>query len=442
MALDDIVKVVITAQTKAPSRVGFGVPLVMAYHNVFPERAREYAASTAIADMIAAGFTATDAAVRAVSSLLAQNPKPTKVIVGREENTQKQKINITPKAPLIPNYDYTVKVNGLEATYTTDADPTAAEITAGLKTQIDALAQPVTTTDNTTDLDIESNAIADQFRFTVVDRSILTQVNETPDGTPDGIEDDIIAVQAVNDEWYTVHLTTLSKAVIKAAAGYIETQIKLMVTSSADDACYDPVSTTDVLYELDAAAYARTACMYHHDALEEFPGAGWAGLALPKDPGSLTWMFKTIAGVTFTDLNSGEQTAIKNKNGNCYVRISGVNMTQWGITSSGEYIDVIRGIDFLRARLQEYIFARLVNLDKVPYTDKGVGIVEAEIRAVLDLCINQGILAASPAPTVGVPLVENVSSTDRANRLLPDVTFEARLAGAIHAVEIDGVVSV
>jgi hypothetical protein len=40
------------------------------------------------------------------------------------------------------------------------------------------------------------------------------------------------------------------------------------------------------------------------------------------------------------------------------------------------------------------------------------------------------------------PKVKDVSSADRANRVLPDVTFSATLAGAIHAVEILGTISV
>ena len=57
MSLTDIVDVTITAQTAAPSRVGFGVPLVMAYHTHFVERVRNY---TGLAGMIADGFTATE----------------------------------------------------------------------------------------------------------------------------------------------------------------------------------------------------------------------------------------------------------------------------------------------------------------------------------------------------------------------------------------------
>lgn len=49
---------------------------------------------------------------------------------------------------------YTVTINGTAFPYTSDADATVAEITAGLKLLIDAGSEPVTTTDNGTDLEV------------------------------------------------------------------------------------------------------------------------------------------------------------------------------------------------------------------------------------------------------------------------------------------------
>jgi len=78
----------------------------------------------------------------------------------------------------------------------------------------------------------------------------------------------------------------------------------------------------------------------------------------------------------------------------------------------------------------------------VPFTNAGIGVVEAEVNAVMRLCVNNTILAEDPAPVVTVPLVSAVSTTDKSNRLLPDVTFTGTLAGAIHATEVSGTVSV
>jgi hypothetical protein len=82
----------------------------------------------------------------------------------------------------------------------------------------------------------------------------------------------------------------------------------------------------------------------------------------------------------------------------------------------------------------------LVNLAKIPFTDAGIAIVENEIRAVLNQGVQNGFLAANPAPIVRVPLASEVSTNDKANRILPDIYFEGTLAGAVHGVTIQGVV--
>ena len=67
---------------------------------------------------------------------------------------------------------------------------------------------------------------------------------------------------------------------------------------------------------------------------------------------------------------------------------------------------------------------------------------DKDVREILDLGITQGILAADPAPTITVLKVADVSQADKANRNLPDITFNATLAGAIHKVTVRGTVSV
>jgi len=71
-----------------------------------------------------------------------------------------------------------------------------------------------------------------------------------------------------------------------------------------------------------------------------------------------------------------------------------------------------------------------------------VAVVEADVRAILDLGIAKGLIASTPAYTVSVPLAADVSSANKIARNLPDVTWEATLAGAIHHVTITGRVTV
>jgi hypothetical protein len=445
MSLTDIVTVSITAATQTPTRVGFGTPLVTAYHTNYVDRARTY---TTITGMTDDGFATTDPAVLAAQALFSQNPRPPSIIVGRTENDQEQKITITPIAA--NDTAYTVYVNGQAATFTSDATATVAEICTGLKTQIDALSEPVTTTDNTTDVDIEANTVADAFRFYVADRSLITQENVTPDlGGSSGIVNDIQAIQDANDDWYCLIPTNIGSAAVTAAAVYIETLQKVQSYSSADDAIYDSGSTTDIGAVLNTAGYARTFGMWHTKPLDQYIHAAWPGRCLPSDPGSITWAYNgpgsnSLSGVDATTLTETERLAIEAKAVNHYTTVAGLSVTRQGTMAEGSqsYIDITRSIDFIAQRMKEYVFGVISSADKVPYTNKGIGVIESQVRAVIDLSIDQGILANDPAPIITVPDVADVAAVDKADRILRNVEFDAVLAGAIHKVRISGRVSV
>ena len=115
--------------------------------------------------------------------------------------------------------------------------------------------------------------------------------------------------------------------------------------------------------------------------------------------------------------------------------------------AAGEWIDVIRFRDWLAEEIKVYVLNVLVNNEKVPYTDAGIAIIEGAIRQSL----RQGQVNGGIAPveydeegnknlgyTVTVPLAANISANQKASRILTDVKFTARLAGAIHVVEIKG----
>lgn len=69
--------------------------------------------------------------------------------------TRARDIKITPIAQ--NNTTYTVTINGTAFQFISDADATVAEITAGLVAAINAGAEPVSATDNGTDLDLEGD---------------------------------------------------------------------------------------------------------------------------------------------------------------------------------------------------------------------------------------------------------------------------------------------
>ena len=234
-----------------------------------------------------------------------------------------------------------------------------------------------------------------------------------------------------------------SEAEILAAAAWIEARKKIFLCNTSDTEVVDNVVTSDVMSDLQSFAYARTAIMYSQVRLLNWSGAAWGGNRLPSDPGSSTWAFKTLAGVQVDqNLTGGQASVIESKGGNHYTVVAGVNITRYGIMASGEFIDIVRGIDWLDQRIKERIFGVLINNPKVPYTDTGVDLMRSQVLAQLNQGVGVGLLSPDPAPVVTAPKVADIDPADRANRILPDINFQATLAGAIHKLIISGVLSV
>lgn len=247
------------------------------------------------------------------------------------------------------------------------------------------------------------------------------------------------AIQLENSEWYGLVTTTRVLADQQDVADWALANKKLCILASADANLIG--GTGDIAAYINTANNDRAAAIYHPDvggASDPYPDAAWFGKLFPKDPGSATWAFKTLAGVPTYGLTEAQFNTAVGKKANVYLSVAGVGVTQNGTVGSGEFIDVVHGIDWLTSRIQTYVFTPLVQQDKVPFTDVGVQIVLGQLKAALEEGVQNGLLASY---TVSAPAVADVSTANKGNRLLPDVNFTAVLAGAIHKVEISGVVT-
>jgi hypothetical protein len=117
-------------------------------------------------------------------------------------------------------------------------------------------------------------------------------------------------------------------------------------------------------------------------------------------------------------------------------------MMEDGTVGSGEYADVIMGMDWIAANIQTEVFATLANEPKIPFTNAGVDTIKAKVYAVLSSAVSRKILRPDPKPLVSAPDVADISTANRSARTLPDVTFSAQVAGAIHKVQVRGTITV
>ena len=439
MPIEDIVHVTIRRESQTVSKASFATILIAGYHTHWgaTEYVREYSSSTALSTLVTEGFATTDPIYLAAQALCSQNPRPNKFKVAKLSTTWTHKVRITPTAANSTVYSGTV--NGLAWTFTSDGSATLAEVCTGIAAAIDALAGVGATGVSGTYVDVTADSAAKLFNVAPGTSAGAYTFEDITAAT--NLAAELGAIRLLDDSWYGLVLDCQSSARIAAAAAYVETIQALLLVNTADSECLNPASTTDIMYALKASSYARTASLYHPN-YDSFAAAAWVGAVLPYDAGGATWAYKTLRGVTVSTLSTTAQGAVATKKGNFYVSVAGVAGTRWGVTASGEYVDTTLCIDWLHARWGERLFALLSSVPKLPYTDSSVTKVKAEVSAVNGIAVRQGILADDPAPTVTAPKVGDVSPADRADRLLPDVEVSARLAGAIHEINVTASLSV
>lgn len=235
------------------------------------------------------------------------------------------------------------------------------------------------------------------------------------------------------NDFYFVLLAEGDQAEKVAVADIVEANgVKMAVFASDDEAEVTAFS---------AKKYDRAINFFHAD-LGELPDAALVGAVGSKPVGSVTWKFKTLAGVTPQEYTGGKLQDIHLKGAIAYVTKAGINQTSEGIVVSGEYIDVIHGKDWIRLNLEQQIQTLLSTSEKVPYTDAGIAQIESVVTNVMETAVRNGIIATDadglPLYTITALSRSEVAAADRAARKYNGLSFQFELAGAIHEAAIKG----
>jgi hypothetical protein len=438
MGIESVVNVQIDRLTKLPTRKGFGVPLILDINSVMSSKVMTFEDPE---DMIAAGFTTSDEAYKCAVSLMSQNPKPETFKVGKRLANVAQIVTVTPD--IQGTFTYTVTINGTVHTYLSDSDATAAEIVAGLSAAINGGAQATkVTASGTTTLIITSDTAGQGFSYSVGASltAVLTAANVGPDT-------ELAAIIEQDDDWYFLLTTDRSELALFQLAAAIEAKVKLFGfdTNEANSRDLLPATdTTSIFARMKAAGYDRTFGVWSAD-LAHYPVAAWIGKCAPRDPGSFTFKFKNVAGVTADALTPTQKSNILRKesgpakNSNTYTVVGGIANFEEGSVFSGEFIDIIHGTDWIQARMQENVYFLLTSEDKVPFDNGGIEAVVLRIEDILKQAVDRRILrGGDQAPKVTAPDITEVTQADRGNRFLEGIEFEGFYAGAVHKVKIKG----
>lgn len=239
--------------------------------------------------------------------------------------------------------------------------------------------------------------------------------------------------------WYGLVTVGVASTAYATIATWCDMNHKLFGYSVVDSGALVPAGNTS-LYTF-GIAYDSTG------ANNEFIHVAYMAKCFTYTPGTETWAYKTLSGITAASYTPAQVSAFKAAHVNCYAIVAGRSVTIDGETVSGEWIDIMRYCDYLASTIQAAVFRNLSGQNKVPYNAAGIAAVESVIRNVLSQGQSNGSIEDEaydddgnviPGFTVTVPSMASISAATRQTRVLSGVKFSARLTGAVHVVEIVG----
>ena len=246
--------------------------------------------------------------------------------------------------------------------------------------------------------------------------------------SPEALVNAIKTFQDKDNDWYMFLTDQHEDAYIKALAAFAADSepSEAELTAGVEDHRKFYFAETD---NKELKLTDRRTVVIYTGNLDEQAEAAWIGSVGPWYPQSVTWKFKMPVGVNWVT-NEYKKNYIKN-----------------GCCADGEWIDTILGGDWIAKKMREKLYNIFTSNETIPYTDAGFTIVAAGVFETLDQAADYGIIATDPESGAGVYNVsvpKRSAATDQqaALRQMPDIPWEAQLAGAVHGVKISGTLKV
>ncbi|MCT6866090.1 MAG: DUF3383 domain-containing protein [Lactobacillus panisapium] len=181
-----------------------------------------------------------------------------------------------------------------------------------------------------------------------------------------------------------------------------------------------------------------------HD-LSEPMDAAFVGAIATLPVGSTTWKFKTLQGISPESLTANELNSINKVNAIAYTTVFGKDQTTEGKSLSGEYIDTLHGIIWVKNEMQAQLEKLLQSNNKLPYDQTGINMVLATATQVLTKAFEKGIILTDANGkadyTVSATPRQQQSAQDLSDRHYGGLSFTYHASGAIHSLTIHGSVN-
>lgn len=273
-------------------------------------------------------------------------------------------------------------------------------------------------------------------------------------GVSESIVDALNAAEQFDQGWYGVLLVSGTRDTQDAedVALWTEGRVKVLSLTTHNPNTLINGDVDNLAYRINAAGYTRTIVNYSSLATQ-YPDAAVLGKAFTVDFNTvnsvITLKFKPLATITAERFTSSQKLALDSKRANAFIVVGGADMYAEGYMAAQLFFDERHGVDWLTGELEFNVFSYLLSrATKVPQTDAGTTSLVQQVTRTLDLARRNGLIA--PGSTADGEFLQNgykitygkvsdMPPSDKASRMSPTLFFTALLAGAVHFVQINGV---
>jgi len=262
-----------------------------------------------------------------------------------------------------------------------------------------------------------------------------------------------------SDQWYGLIIPSAADADHQAVAAYVEgtTAAHLYGLTQQEGATLTSGDTTNISYKLKASGYNHTVSQYSSKDAQAVASLFGRMLTVNfvGNNTAITAFGKQEPGVTSETLTLTQAQNLAGYNCNVFVAYNNsTSIIQPGVCASGQYIDTIIGVDWLKGNIQTTLYnAIYTSTTKIPQTDAGMHQLYTLIDSVMIQAVTNGLLGPgtwsgtsfgqlsngdwlSKGYYIYQPPMSSQSLAARAARQSVPFQIAAHLAGAVHSVSV------